>query len=88
MRYTFPPYPCFRRAVGVWAGAHTDPQGNPINDEAWHVRRDDWLPSAADRAFVKSLMQQVTEPGKMAAWLTPPEGGIDNLPPNYEYVLL
>jgi benzoyl-CoA 2,3-epoxidase subunit B len=82
------PSPRFRRAVGVWAGAHTDPQGNPISDEAWHVRRDDWLPSQADRAFVKSLMHQVTEPGKMAAWLAPPEGGINNLPAAYEYVLL
>ncbi len=28
------PSPRFRRAVGVWAGVHTDPQGNPISDEA------------------------------------------------------
>jgi benzoyl-CoA 2,3-epoxidase subunit B len=79
------PSPRFRRAVGVWAGVHTDPQGNPISDEA---SRSGWLPSEADRAFIKSLMQRVIEPGKMAAWLAPPEGGINNLPAAYEYVRL
>jgi benzoyl-CoA 2,3-dioxygenase component B len=33
-------------------------------------------------------MQRVTEPGKMAAWLAPPEGGINSLPVDYEYVRL
>jgi benzoyl-CoA 2,3-dioxygenase component B len=82
------PSPRFRRAVGVWAGVHTDPQGTPISEEAWNIRRADWLPTEADRAFVKSLMQRVIEPGKMAAWLAPPEGGINNLPAAYEYVRL
>ena len=82
------PSPRFRRAVGVWAGTKTDPQGNPIDDGSWDARRDDWLPSEADRAFVKGLMQRVTEPGKMAGWLAPPEGGINSLPFNYEYVRL
>jgi benzoyl-CoA 2,3-dioxygenase component B len=82
------PSPRFRRAVGVWAGVHTDPRGNPISEEASNARRSDWLPSEADRAFVKSLMQRVIEPGKMAAWLAPPEGGINNLPAAYEYVRL
>ena len=82
------PSPRFRRAVGVWAGVHTDPRGNPISEEASNARRDDWLPSEADRTFVKSLMHRVTEPGKMAGWLAPPEGGINNLPAAYEYVQL
>ena len=82
------PSPRFRRAVGVWAGTKTDPQGNLIDDGSWDARRDDWLPSEADRAFVKGLMQRVTEPGKMAGWLAPPEGGINNLPFSYEYVRL
>jgi hypothetical protein len=30
----------------------------------------------------------VIEPGKMSAWIAPPEGGINNLPPAYEYVRL
>jgi len=45
-----------------------------------------WIPSEADRAFVHSLMQKVVEPGKMAAWIAPPERGINNLAVEYEYV--
>jgi benzoyl-CoA 2,3-epoxidase subunit B len=33
-------------------------------------------------------MQQITEPGKFAGWIAPPEGGINNLGPAYEYVRL
>jgi benzoyl-CoA 2,3-epoxidase subunit B len=80
------PSPRFHRSVGAWAGVPTDPDGNPISAGTWHVRQCDWLPSEQDRAFVSSLMQRVTEPGKMASWIAPPEGGIDNLPVAYEYV--
>ena len=82
------PSPRFRRSVGAWAGGATDPDGNPISAETWHARQDDWLPSGQDRAFAASLMQRVTEPGRMASWIAPPEGGIDNLPAAYEYVRL
>jgi len=37
---------------------------------------------------VRSLMQRVVEPGKMAGWVAPPERGINNLPVDYEYVHL
>ena len=33
-------------------------------------------------------MQRVTEPGKMAGWIAPPESGINDLPLDYEYVRL
>ncbi len=33
-------------------------------------------------------MQQVTEPGKMAGWIAPPDRGINNLGVDYEYVRL
>jgi len=82
------PSPRFRRSVGAWAGVATDSDGNPISAETWHARQDDWLPAGQDRAFVASLMQRVTEPGRMASWIAPPEGGIDNLPAAYEYVRL
>jgi benzoyl-CoA 2,3-dioxygenase component B len=78
----------FRRAIGAWAGATVDPQGQEIIAAAWQARQNEWLPSAADRAFVGSLMQRVTEPGKMAGWIAPPERGIDDLPIGYEYVRL
>ena len=82
------PSPRFRRSVGVWAGIRTDPQGNPVGDGEWAAGDAKWLPGEADRSFVKGLMQRVGEPGKMAGWLAPPEIGIDNLPPAYEYVRL
>ncbi len=78
----------FRRSVGAWAGIHTDPQGNPITAEEWRARQHDWLPSEQDRAFVGSLMQRVTEPGKFAGWIAAPDGGINNLGFAYEYVRL
>jgi benzoyl-CoA 2,3-epoxidase subunit B len=78
----------FRRSVGAWAGVPTDPNGNSICAEAWRARQCDWLPSEQDQVFVGSLMQRVTEPGKMASWIAPPEGGVNNLPATYEYVRL
>ena len=78
----------FHRSIGVWAGVPTDPEGHPISDEEWRQRQYQWLPSVEDRAFVLSLMQRVTEPGKVAGWLAPPEIGINNTPLDYEYVRL
>ena len=43
---------------------------------------------APDLSFVKSLMQRVTEPGKMAAWIAPPDRGINAQAVDYEYVKL
>ncbi len=82
------PSPHFRRVIGAWAGAHTDPHGQPVTAEIWRQRQSEWLPSEADRAFVKSLMQQVVEPGKMAGWIATPERGINDLSLDYEYVRL
>ena len=78
----------FHRSVGGWAGAAPDPEGHPIAEGEWRLREGDWLPSAEDRAFVASLMRRVTEPGKMAGWIAPPEIGINNTPLEYEYVRL
>ena len=33
-------------------------------------------------------MHGVYEPGKMAAWIAPPDRGINNIPVDYEYVKL
>jgi benzoyl-CoA 2,3-dioxygenase component B len=79
------PSPSFHRAIGAWAGHATDPERRPL---AGSTRPDDWLPSAADRAFVKSLMQRVVEPGRMAGWIAPPERGVNEQPLDYEYVRL
>jgi benzoyl-CoA 2,3-dioxygenase component B len=82
------PSPRFRRGIGVWAGVRTDLDGQPISPEAYAARQTEWLPSDLDRAFVHSLMKPVTEPGKMAAWIAPPDRGINGLPVEYEYVRL
>ena len=82
------PSPRFHRAVGAWAGVHAAPRGSLLTAEEWRAQQGDWLPSEQDRAFVGSLMQRVTEPGKFAGWIAPPDGGIDNLGLAYEYVRL
>jgi benzoyl-CoA 2,3-dioxygenase component B len=82
------PSPRFRRGIGAWAGQPVDPAGHVIGAAEWQAKLPGWIPSDADRAFVKNLMQRVTEPGKMAAWIAPPERGINNLPVEYEYVHL
>jgi len=78
----------FRRSIGAWAGLPVDPQGKLISRELFEKSLEDWIPSAADRAFVHSVMKKVAQPGKMAAWIAPPERGINNLPVEYEYVKL
>ena len=76
----------FRRNIGAWAGVATDPQGNPIPQEEFDRRKAGWLPSEADQAYILSLMRGVYEAGKMAAWIAPPDRGINNNPVEYEYV--
>jgi benzoyl-CoA 2,3-epoxidase subunit B len=76
----------FRRSIGPWAGVPVDPQGRMISKEEYDRRLPEWIPSASDKAFVQSLMKRVIEPGKMAAWIAPPDRGINNLPVDYEYV--
>jgi benzoyl-CoA 2,3-epoxidase subunit B len=78
----------FRRSIGAWTNLPVNPQGKRISKEEYEKSIDGWIPSAADRTFVHSLMRRVTEPGKMAAWIAPPERGINNLPVEYEYVKL
>jgi benzoyl-CoA 2,3-epoxidase subunit B len=44
------------------------------------------LPSEADRIYVKSLMVAVTDMGKCANWIAPPDRGINNNSFDFEYV--
>lgn len=76
----------FRRTIGPWSALHTDPQGNAISAEEFERRKATFLPTEADRAYVKSLMKPVMEPGKMASWIAPPDRGINNQDVAYEYV--
>jgi benzoyl-CoA 2,3-dioxygenase component B len=78
----------FHRHIGLYADLPCDPDGNLLTRAQWDARRDEWLPSEADRAYVRSLMQPVREPGKIANWLGKPARGIKGLPFEYEYVRL
>ena len=76
----------FNRKMGVHAGHTFDPDGNPITAEEFAARRDEWLPSEADKRYIKELMQPVLEPGKMANWIAAPARGIDGKPIDFEYI--
>jgi benzoyl-CoA 2,3-epoxidase subunit B len=78
----------FRRSIGAWAGVPVDPQGNKVSLDVFAGQQSNWLPTADDKTFVKSLMQCVTEPGKMAGWVGAPDRGINNNGLDYEYVKL
>jgi benzoyl-CoA 2,3-dioxygenase component B len=82
------PSPRFRRSIGAWAGLPIDPQGRRIPREEYDKKLAGWIPSEADKAFVRSLQKRVVEPGRMAGWIAPPDRGINNLPVDYEYVRL
>jgi benzoyl-CoA 2,3-epoxidase subunit B len=77
----------FHRHIGIYAGLHADPEGNLLTPEAWEARRETWLPSEADRAFVRNLMTRaVLDPRQMANWIGPPKQGIKGRPIDFEYV--
>jgi len=79
----------FNRKIGVFAEGRFHPQtGEPITEAEWQRNVSDWLPTDEDRAYVKSLMVPVTEPGKFANWIAPPAKGIDGKPVEFEYVRL
>ena len=84
-RFTLP-HRFFNRNIGTSAGISVNPQGDVITESEWQSRQGRWLPTAEDQAFVGSLMNRVTEPGKIAAWIAPPVRGIDGKPWDYEYV--
>ena len=82
------PSPRFRRSIGLWVNQPVDPKGTILARADYDRRLHEWIPSDEDRAFVRSLMQRVVVPGRMAAWIAPPDRGINNLPIEYEYVKL
>ena len=80
------PHRAFHRNIGAFAGIHAAPDGTLVDAATWAARRDDWLPSAEDRAFVQSLMHPVSAPGAVAGWIAPPKRGIHGQPLDYRYV--
>jgi benzoyl-CoA 2,3-dioxygenase component B len=82
------PHRAFHRAIGAFADVKVSPDGRIISEAEWDAKHQGWLPTAADQAFVGSLMQGVTEPGKFAGWIAPPPRGINSKPIEFEYVRL
>jgi benzoyl-CoA 2,3-dioxygenase component B len=78
----------FHRHVGLYAGKHFTPAGDPVGAAEWQAQRDLWLPSQADLDYVASLMHPVHERGKVAHWIAPPSKGIHGRPFDFDYVRL
>ena len=76
----------FNRQVGTFRGICATPEAAIVGPEEWNKRRNEWLPSESDFDFVRSLMQPVTEPGKIAGWIAPPKRGIHGQALDFEYV--
>ena len=80
------PHKAFHRNIGSLAGVKVSPEGRVVSEAEWAAKVDEWLPSAADRAFVASLMGRVVDPGKFAGWIAPPLMGINRQPVDFQYV--
>jgi benzoyl-CoA 2,3-dioxygenase component B len=78
----------FHRQIGMWSTVCATPAGELCDRASWDARKGEWLPNAADEAYVQSLMHAVTTPGQMANWIAPPVRGINGLPGEFEYVRL
>ncbi len=77
----------FNRRIGMFAGFQFDPAGRHLSDEEWERRRDEWLPTDDDKAFLLSLMNRpVFERGIFANYIAPPARGINQQPLDFEYV--
>ena len=82
------PHVRFHRHVGEYTGRYFEIAGNLISSEEFAKRKAEWLPTMADREYVRSLMKPVTEPGKIANWIAPPAAGVKGKPFEFEYVKL
>jgi benzoyl-CoA 2,3-dioxygenase component B len=80
------PHKGFNRQIGALAGLKIAPDGQILTAADWHARVVEWLPTEEDRAYVRSLMGRVTDPGKFANWIAPPEKGVNKQAGDFEYV--
>lgn len=78
----------FNRKIGAYKGFHFTPEGRRVLREEFEAGMKDWMPSEAEKAHVRALMQPVYEPGKIAGWIAPPARGMDGKPIDYDYVRL
>ena len=77
----------FHRKVGTFSGRFFDPEGLPLDEATYRRREREFLPSAVDQQYVRSLMAHpVMQPGQFASWIAPPSRGINAQPVDFEYV--
>jgi len=72
----------FNRQMGLYMGMAYQPSGELR--EGYSSKAD--LPSAADLAYVQSLMVKEYAPGKYASWIAAPNKGINAQAVDFEYV--
>jgi benzoyl-CoA 2,3-dioxygenase component B len=77
----------FHRRIGLYANVQTTPSGEFVTEAELAARKDEWLPSEADKTYIQSLMQKpVFDAKQMANWIAPPKQGIKGRPVDFEYV--
>ena len=88
VRFTLP-HRRFNRKIGCYSSGRFHPATGELLDEStWQAHVEQWLPTAKDKAYVKSLMKPVYEKGQYASWIAAPAKGIDDKGVDYEYVKL
>jgi benzoyl-CoA 2,3-dioxygenase component B len=80
------PHVAFHRHIGEFQNVKASPDGQVLSDPEWIKKKDEWLPSKDDGAFIESLMSPCWERGQFASWISQPKVGIDNKPGDFEYV--
>jgi benzoyl-CoA 2,3-dioxygenase component B len=78
----------FNRRIGEYSDYAFDPQGNLVSKETFEAKKEKWLMSDDDVAYLKEIQQACTEIGKVSNWIAPPKVGIKGRPVDYEYVRL
>ncbi len=76
----------FHRNQGVYGHYKFSPAGQMIGESEWTRRHTEWLPSQADRDYVKSCMKACYEPGKFANYIAAPAMGVNEQPIEFRYV--
>jgi len=76
----------FNRRIGIYSSQNFTPLGDPLSEGEFEAKRSNWLPTDADRTYVKQLMQPVLGPDQMANWIAAPARGINGKPIEFEYV--
>ena len=79
--------------IHVWA-VSLDPApervellGRSLAADEWERRKSEWLPTAADKDYLRSIQAiPVYKAGQFANYIAPPQRGINRLPLDFEYV--